>query len=147
MPDLPVLERLKGRTESDLYIPLEFPASLAKAAEFNWMEAVRERMLRVMPETSLWAAKKYLRDASFALFMHRGLHGMGKSASKDLEGCFQLALNRRGSLPELTERKSMLAELKDSPVPAGKEKVELLAMRVKAVFYLMLAEKLNAQKV
>jgi len=101
--------------------------------------------LRVMPETNLEQAKKYLKDASFALYTHRGLQGAGKGRNggidKELGSSIQLILNGRGSLAEL---ESMLAEARESQLPKEKDKIELFAMRVKAIFYMALIERLRS---
>jgi len=139
LPDQIVIDLLKKRQENKQYIPLRFPTDYKRAATFDWMDRVRRRMLAVTPETSLSAAERYLRDASYLLFVWRSLQGITKSESKDLIEPFERILQQRADGRLIKDLRSMLDELRGA---TDRGNIDGLVMRVKALFFMIRAASL-----
>jgi hypothetical protein len=105
------------------------------------MAYVRERLTKITPETSLSVAKKYLMDASFALFMDRAREGIIKSGSKDLIPNYEAVLEGGVDKGLLGRLREIMNDLRGVNPDKGKEGG--VAQRFKAAFGLQKAAKLR----
>lgn len=102
---------------------------------------IRERLSLITPETEYSTAMKYLKDASFTLFMGRALQGILRSDSKDLIPCYESLLKVEIGENRIAHLEEIIDELKK--VPPEKKSVETQAQRIKAAFSLLMAGKLQ----
>jgi len=105
------------------------------------MAYVRGRLTKITPDTSLSVAKKYLRSASFALFMDRARDGIVKSGSKDLIPHYEAILKGRVEDGVLNQLRAIMDDLRRANLEEGKE--EVIAQRYKATFALLKAAQVR----
>jgi hypothetical protein len=135
-----------GKREEDhvKYQPSAMPSSFKGVTSFDMMAYVRGRLTKITPETSLSVAKKYLRDASFALFMDRARNGIVKSNSKDLIPHYEAILGGKVNEDVLSRLREIMYDLKGIIPDKGKE--EGIAQRFKATFALYKAGGIGFKK-
>jgi hypothetical protein len=139
MPDYFIANRIRHRDPQESG-PLKLPPSFDA---FSGPDLVRQRLLLLSPETPPDAAIGIMRDAGFALFMHRAKEGISASSSKDMVPLFERALG--GVLNERLreETEVIIAEIKSSSLETGGARVEFLAQRHKAAYCLSKAMLLS----
>jgi hypothetical protein len=83
----------------------------------------------------------YLKDASLMLFMGRALQGILKSESKDMIPCYEDLLKGKIDEDRKTWLEELIVDLRKTPPEKGS--VEVQAQRMKGVFSLFIASKLQ----
>ena len=135
-PDAFISEKAKRSVPAQAhYKPVKYPLSFECSS--LGMDAVRERLLLVEPETDLEDALRYIKEASFALFMVRSKEGILGSNSKDLISPFEDVLSCRREDSNKTALEAITSEIRANPVE--KDRVEVQAQRMKAAFNLLRA--------
>jgi len=123
------------------YQSSSLPSSFKGITSFDMMAYIRERLTKNTPETSLGVSKKYLRDASFALFMDRARDGIIKSGSKDLIPHYDVILKGGGCDGVMNQLSALMDDLRQSSPEKGKE--EVTAQRHKVAFALLKAAQVR----
>jgi hypothetical protein len=141
IPDAFISPRLKDLQRDAEYIPLVLPASFEYAEAINNNGIVRDRLLRIKPETDYKTAIKYLSEASMALYLLRSQHGILQSGSKDLIPAYDKVLSRGFDESLGEELEEVVSGIRESP--KDKTSVEAQAQRAKAAFCLLMAAKLE----
>jgi hypothetical protein len=141
IPDAFISPRLKGLQRDTEYVPLVLPASFADAKAFNNNGIVRDRLLRIKPETDSKTAIKYLSEASMALYLVRSQSGILQSGSTDLIPAYDKVLSGGYDKSLEEELEEVLSGIRESA--KDKKSVEAKAQRAKAAFCLLMASKLE----
>ena len=124
---------------------LLLPASFEKAKALNNNGIVRDRLLRIKPETDYKTAIKYLSEASLALYLLRSQSGILQSGSTDLIPAYDKVLKGGFDKSLGEELEEVLSEIRKSA--KDKKSVEAKAQRAKAAFCLLMAAKLEKLRV
>jgi hypothetical protein len=113
--------------------------SFEKAADFDYMANIRDVLLSIRPEHSFENAAKWLRDASFTMYMGRAIQGISNSCSEDLKKIFMRITSMKIDRELIESLIDILAALKDMEPIEGHE--ERQVQRIKAAFSLFMACK------
>jgi len=140
-PDSLFAEKLEHQGKPLAYVPISKPNFFDAASYFDFAAAIRERLSLITPETEHCTAVRYLKDASFTLFMGRALQGILRSDSKDLVPCYENLLKGKIDSDRMAWLEEIIDELKG--IPPEKGLVETQAQRMKGAFSLLMAGKLQ----
>jgi hypothetical protein len=117
------------------------PPSFEAASSFDMAAATRNRLLSITPETEHGTAVRYLKDASFTLFMGRALQGILKSGSKDLIPYYEDLLKGKVDEDRTARLEEIVTNIRKAPPEKGS--AEAQAQRMKGAFSLYMASKLR----
>jgi hypothetical protein len=137
--------RLKGLQLDVEYVPLVLPTSFKYTKAFNNNGIVRDRLLRIKPETDYKTAVKYLSEASMALYLARSQLGILLSKSTDLIPAYDKVLSGGFDKSLGKELEEVLSGIRESV--KDKQSVEAKAQRAKSAFCLLMAAKLEKLRV
>jgi len=140
-PDSLFAERLELWGKPPAYVPPSMPPSFEAASSFDMVAATRNRLLSITPETEHGTAVRYLKDASFMLFMGRALQGILKSGSKDLIPHYEDVLRGKVDEDRTARLEEIISDLRKALPEKGSAEVE--AQRMKGTFSLYMASKLR----
>lgn len=141
IPDSLFAEKLEHQGKPPAYVPILKPNSFDAASSSDFEAAIRERLSLITPQMKHCTAVRYLKDASFTLFMGRAVQGILKSDSKDLVPCYENLLKGKIDEDRMARLDEIIDKLKGTPPKKGS--VEIQAQRMKGAFSLLMAHKLQ----
>lgn len=141
-PDSPFRDRLEFHAPEN-YKQLKIPKDFSSFGDYLVSQKITFVLKEVLPNTPFEDAIKYLRTASYLLFMQRAHEGIIRSKSKDLILAFEDALSGKGEA-HLNQLEDHLKVIRS--IDLGKNSVDTLANRTKSIFSLLMAIKV-AEKI